>query len=653
MVQTRDSTPPPKEGGSHGGNWCPVYRPTRAEFERPFTEYVGRIFREHPELPMFKVVPPAGWRPRKGSYPDLKTMRINTPIRQHVFGTRGAYRCMLVEQKEVSAGEFKKLALEEAANNTGHKGQSGSATASGVGGHVGSHLAARRALHDSEECAERSFWSSITLNPPMYGADTPLSLFDAEIPYGWNLRNLGDLLQTMKSLPHITGVNTPMTYFGMWRSFFGWHKEDVDLYSINYLHFGAPKVWYCVSPDHKEKFDRMVSGLFPELAKACKGFVRHKDILLSPNVLRTHGIPYMQAKQQPNEFVVLNAAAYHSGFNLGFNCAEAVNFATRQWVPVGKEAGATRCTCHALKDCVRLDMRMFDPKWVDPWASESESEDESEEDSEGGESDSGTASESEYESSEGGEGRRTGRKRTPTSKGAEMKAEGRSRKRKAAKAAAGGKAGAGKSAGRAPKRARRGGSPTDSAMDMGGEEGDEGEEVRKGGSRGAKGGRAARDVSGRRAHKLPTKFKDSTLDVSLSLGHSHGGSGASRRGPPTRRGAPSTASAKELQPVGDPFAVVGEEAGSGERHFSLVQRVKAPASRRGHVVLRELVAGPDGLYRPTHTTWEEAERALVKVRTQQVAATKGGRGAKQAGGDCAYKLLTLRSRILDDTDLLD
>ena len=34
-----------------------------------------------------------------------------------------------------------------------------------------------------------------------------------------------------------------MTYFGMWRSFFGWHKEDADLYSINFHHFGAPKVF--------------------------------------------------------------------------------------------------------------------------------------------------------------------------------------------------------------------------------------------------------------------------------------------------------------------------------------------------------------------------------------------------------------------------
>ena len=63
-------------------------------------------------------------------------------------------------------------------------------------------------------------------------------------------------------------------------------------------------------------------------------------------------------KHNPGEFVVLNAGAYHAGFNQGFNCAEAVNFATEDWIPLGKQA--SRCRCKALgKDAVRVDMSMF------------------------------------------------------------------------------------------------------------------------------------------------------------------------------------------------------------------------------------------------------------------------------------------------------
>ena len=71
-------------------------------------------------------------------------------------------------------------------------------------------------------------------------------------------------------------------------------QEDADLYSINYLHFGAPKVWYCVPPSQKSKFERMCQSVYPELHKACPAFMRHKDIMLSPALLRTYGVEYMQ-----------------------------------------------------------------------------------------------------------------------------------------------------------------------------------------------------------------------------------------------------------------------------------------------------------------------------------------------------------------------
>jgi hypothetical protein len=53
------------------------------------------------------------------------------------------------------------------------------------------------------------------------------------------------------------------------------------------------QVWYCVSPKHSDKFERMAAQLFPEAHRTCPAFIRHKDLLISPAQLRTFGIPYM------------------------------------------------------------------------------------------------------------------------------------------------------------------------------------------------------------------------------------------------------------------------------------------------------------------------------------------------------------------------
>lgn len=61
----------------------------------------------------------------------------------------------------------------------------------------------------------------------------------------WNIAHLNTILDVVGEECGISieGVNTPYLYFGMWKTTFAWHTEDMDLYSINYLHFGEPKSW--------------------------------------------------------------------------------------------------------------------------------------------------------------------------------------------------------------------------------------------------------------------------------------------------------------------------------------------------------------------------------------------------------------------------
>jgi hypothetical protein len=70
----------------------------------------------------------------------------------------------------------------------------------------------------------------------------------------WNLRSLGDGLKYVnggcndgqKPKEKFLGIHTPFLYFGSWKTFFMLHVEDAFLGSINYLHYGEPKVWYVV-----------------------------------------------------------------------------------------------------------------------------------------------------------------------------------------------------------------------------------------------------------------------------------------------------------------------------------------------------------------------------------------------------------------------
>ncbi|KZV77775.1 JmjC-domain-containing protein [Peniophora sp. CONT] len=203
---------------------------------------------------------------------------------------------------------------------------------------------------------ERQYWRNLGFGKPaQYGADMAGSLFsDPKTP--WNVACLPSALERLmpREKYPTQGVNMPYLYFGMWRATFAWHVEDCDLFSINYIHFGAPKHWYAVPQARADAFEGVMRGFFSEGqgSKACPQFLRHKAFLVSPTILAKSSCRPNTLVQHAGEFVVTYPRGYHAGFNLGFNCAESANFALDSWLERGRNARV----CECVDDAVRIDV---------------------------------------------------------------------------------------------------------------------------------------------------------------------------------------------------------------------------------------------------------------------------------------------------------
>ncbi|KAJ1525297.1 hypothetical protein ONE63_010119 [Megalurothrips usitatus] len=306
-----------------------VFKPTYEEF-KDFAQYIKYMESKGAHKGgIAKVVAPKEWIPRKQGY-DLKDInfKIPAPICQVVNGKQGLYQQYNIQKKTMTVQEFSELA-NSAKYVTPH--------------------------HRDDEDLERKYWKNITYNAPIYGADVSGTLTDPDITV-WNINKLGTILDCVSDEYKISieGVTTAYLYFGMWKTTFAWHTEDMDLYSINYLHFGAPKTWYAIPPEHGRRLERLADGFFPD-QKACPAFLRHKMSIISPQVLKHHSIPYNKITQREGEFIITFPFGYHSGFNHGFNCAESTNFASERWVEYGKRA--SQCSCR--EDMVKINMDLF------------------------------------------------------------------------------------------------------------------------------------------------------------------------------------------------------------------------------------------------------------------------------------------------------
>ncbi|XP_010632074.1 lysine-specific demethylase 4D-like [Fukomys damarensis] len=317
-----------------------TFRPTTEEFA-DFSKYVTYMESQGAHRAgLAKVIPPKGWRARE-SYDSISDLVIATPLQQVVSGKAGVFMQHHKRKKAMTVGEYHHLADSEKHQTP---------------------------LHESFKDLERKYWKNRLYGSPIYGADVSGSLFD-ENTKQWNLRRLGTILDLLEQECGVVieGVNTPYLYFGMWKTTFAWHTEDMDLYSINYLHFGEPKTWYAVPPEHSQRLELLARELFPGSSRSCGAFLRHKVALISPTVLKDNGIPFSCVTQEAGEFMVTFPYGYHAGFNHGFNCAEAINFATPRWINYGKVA--SQCSCGEARVSFSMDafVRILQPEGFELW----------------------------------------------------------------------------------------------------------------------------------------------------------------------------------------------------------------------------------------------------------------------------------------------
>ncbi|KAD7479835.1 hypothetical protein E3N88_02971 [Mikania micrantha] len=373
---------------------APVFYPTEEEFENTL-KYISNIRNKAEAYGICRIVPPSSWKPpcplkQKNVWENstfaTRIQRVdklqnrdslNQMLRASCHKKRKRGRCMKSGLDQKTNGSDTGVPVEMMVPEPGFGFEPGprftlkefhkyaddfknqyfrrNGTATGA-----SDDSVVKDLWDpSLENIEGEYWRMVESPTEeievLYGADLETGTFGSGFPKetcqvsgsdekyirsGWNLNNFprlpGSLLSYESS--DISGVLVPWLYIGMCFSSFCWHVEDHHLYSMNYLHFGAPKMWYAVPGKDAIKLEAAMRKHLPNL------FAEQPDLLhklvtqLSPSILTSEGVPVFRCIQNPGEFILTFPRAYHSGFNCGFNCAEAVNVAPVDWLPHGHNA---------------------------------------------------------------------------------------------------------------------------------------------------------------------------------------------------------------------------------------------------------------------------------------------------------------------------
>ena len=121
----------------------------------------------------------------------------------------------------------------------------------------------------------------------------------------------------------------------------------VGLFAVNYLICGAPKIWYVVPAAFVNDFLDLTKNFTAE--SQCKKFnLFHKNLFMNPDFFEGK-IPIKKIVQKPGDLVVTAPWAWHSGWNVDNNLAEASNFFLEDNLVMEKGIKVNVCGCKSFK----------------------------------------------------------------------------------------------------------------------------------------------------------------------------------------------------------------------------------------------------------------------------------------------------------------
>lgn len=146
-------------------------------------------------------------------------------------------------------------------------------------------------------------YTTTNIPAPHYAIDIPISLFPSDCNT-WNINKFtaaSSIIHDTEYFDTLLGINTSYTYLGMDYTTFGFHIEDANLNSINYMHQGGSKSWTVVAYKNQQKLEAAIKKISPY---QCPNILRHKHLIISHEFLKENDIPFTVVIQNPGEYII-------------------------------------------------------------------------------------------------------------------------------------------------------------------------------------------------------------------------------------------------------------------------------------------------------------------------------------------------------------